>query len=326
MSRLEMLRQALIARGVLAPQSLPLDSSASARPWFVSLVLGFAGWLAGVFALIFISLVFTPDSAGEYAFAGLVTLAAAYGLYTVNRESSFFDQLALALSIAGQLAMILAGGEIFESAAGIAAFVAIMQVILFVMMPNRLAKLLAALLACIAWAVTVRFAWWSDDLGTLRETSLLAALIGWLLVWLPVALLAHALIRSETAWMARGAQHFARPALSGLLVALALGTWVSEPFGSLQFWSEPNTNWLALWPLLGAVAALFAAISAFRLRHRALVGLAILSALLHIVQLYFLLGVTLLVKSGIMLVCGLLLTVAAIAVERRTSTQQERAP
>ncbi|MFO7305551.1 MAG: DUF4401 domain-containing protein [Gammaproteobacteria bacterium] len=327
MSRSEALRQALVARGVLAPESPPLDMRARARPWFVSLLLGVGGWLAGVFAAIFVALVFQPGSTTEYALVGLLALATAYALYAIDRESAFFDQLALALSIAGQLALLVAGWAFVESLAGIATFATVMQIALFVLMPNRMARLLAALCACIAWALTVRLSWWSaDELGAPSEASLSAAFVAWLFVWIPIAVLVQVLVHWEASWMARGLQRFARPALSGMLVALALGTWLSEPFGALRFWDASSTNWLALWPLLGAGAALLAAVNAFRLRHRALVGLGIAGALLHVVHFYFLLGVSLLLKSAILLVVGAALLAVAAAIERGLSKPGEQAP
>ena len=71
-----------------------------------------------------------------------------------------------------------------------------------------------------------------------------------------------------------------------------------------------------LWPLLGALAALFAAYCAFLLRTRALIGLAIAGALLHISQFYYVLGATLVMKSLIMLADGGACLAAAWVVRR----------
>lgn len=317
MSDLDSLRRALIARGLMTeelPASAPLSAE---RPWFVSLVLGSAGWLAGVFGLICIGLIFRPDTALGLAIAGALMLAAAYGLYAVDRDNAFFDQLALALSIAGQLAMTGAAWEATNSIAGTVALVALMQAILVLLMPNRLAKLLATFFACIAWAFAVRFGWWDDEEFSPRLVP--PALASWFIVWLPIIAGVEALIRSETRWMASGMQSLARPALSGLLLSLAFGTWASQPFGSRQFWSTSvETNWLAMWPLLGAAAALFAATCAYRVRNRALIGAAAAGALLHIVHFYFVLSTTLLMKSCIMLVFGVLLSAAAALLSRST--------
>ncbi len=324
MSAVESLRQGLIDRGLLDARSATAAMTPTPRPWFISIVLGCAGWLAGVFALIFVGVIFSPDTAPGFALTGLVLLAAAYGLYAIDRESAFFDQLALALSIAGQLAMAFAAWEATDSAAGTAALVALLQAVLVVALPNRLAKLLSTFFACIAWALAIRFRWWgSYELDGAPEASLLPALIGWLVIWVPIAVSAYLLIEWEARWLTRGLQRFGRPLLSGLLISLAIGTWVSEPFGSLQFWSNSaQTNWLALWPLLATAAALFAATCAFRMRNRALIGVAIAGALLHVAQFYFLLGTTLLVKSAIMLVVGILLSVFATVLEKRARAHE----
>ncbi len=317
MSDLDVLKRALVSRGLMAeglPTPAPLPSH---RPWFVSLVLGSAGWLAGVFGLICIGLIFRPDTALELTSAGVLMLAAAGGLYALDRENAFFDQLALALSIAGQLAMTGAAWDITNSVAGTVALVALMQVVLVLLLPNRLAKFLAAFFACIAWAFAVRFAWWDAEEFSLRLVP--PALASWFVVWIPVIAGAHALVRTEARWMASGMQYLARPALTGLLLSLAFGTWASLPFSSAHLWSASvETDWLAMWPLLSAAAALFAAICAFRIRNRALIGAAIGGALLHVVHFYFLLGTTLLMKSCIMLIVGVLLSVTAALLSRRT--------
>ena len=86
-------------------------------------------------------------------------------------------------------------------------------------------------------------------------------------------------------------------------------------------------NWLVVWPLLAVAAALFAGLCAFRLRHRALIGVAIAGALLHLIQFYYLLGVSLVVKSYIMLALGTALLLAARAIDTRaTTTVPDRSP
>jgi hypothetical protein len=143
------------------------------------------------------------------------------------------------------------------------------------------------------------------------------ALIGWFVVWLPIVGTVHALVSNESRWMSAGSQRIARAALTGLLVSLSLATWMSEPFDSLMFWNEQHrTNWMALWPLLGAIGALLAAVYAFRLRSRVLIGIASVGALLHIGQFYYLLGLTLLAKSCIMLSVGVLALLSAAWLKR----------
>ena len=315
------LTDALVARKVIQRTGPPPDA-AEDRPWYISTVLGAAGWFAGLFTLVFVAILVEPETAAGFGFAGVVMLAAAFGLYAAAR-TAFFDQLALAFSIAGQLALTWAFAEGTESAAGTAALVTLLQVALWVAMPNRLAKVLAAFFACIAWALAARFVVWGDALlsDVRDDVALGPALASWLVIWAPLLAASEVLIRREAAWMAERARTLARPALTGLLMALALATWASEPLGTLVFWGPPpgnQRNWLVLWPLLGVATALFAAVCAYRLKSRALVGLAIAGGLLHVIQFYYLLGTTLVMKSMIMLGVGVVLIVAAWSLERRS--------
>ncbi|HEY7672931.1 MAG TPA: DUF4401 domain-containing protein [Gammaproteobacteria bacterium] len=317
---LDELIDALVERNLIRRKA-PLAEPADDRPWYISVILGAAGWLAGLFALAFVGALFTPETPGGFAFAGLVMLGAGFGLYAAGR-SAFFDQLALALSIAGQLALAWAAADSTESAAATAALVTLMQVVLLAAMPNRMAKVLAAFFACIAWALAIRFALWGETLlsDVSREVPLGLALVSWLVIWAPLIAGAEALIAFEARWMAGAGQRLARTALTGLLMALAIATWASEPLGSLVFWSPPRetyVNWLVLWPLLGAATSLFAAVCAYRLQSRALVGFAIAGGLLHVMQFYYLLGTTLVVKSMIMLAVGVALLLAAWGFGRR---------
>ncbi|WP_116813401.1 DUF4401 domain-containing protein [Steroidobacter cummioxidans] len=293
------------------------------RPWFISIVLGASGWLAGVFVLIFVALLFKPDSTGAITLAGLVLLAAAFGLYAVDRDSQFFDQFALALSIAGQFALVWAAYDATHSEAATAALTCALQILLLLVMPNFFARMLAAFFACCAWALAIRFGWWGSSSYSATEQALGPALIGWFVVWLPIIGIVHALINNESGWMRGAAQRLARAALIGLLVSLSLATWISEPLGSLTFWEDQHrTNWMALWPLLGAIGALLAVVYAFRLRSRALIGIASIGALLHVGQFYYLLGLSLLIKSCIMLGVGVLALLAATWLQRHESQQR----
>ena len=313
------LTNALAERGLLPAGAEPPSSGHADRPWFIGVVLGASGWLAGLFALLFVYLAFEPESPGGFALAGVIMLAAAYGLYFADRDSAFFDQLALALSIAGQLALAWAAADATDSTAATAALMTALQLVLLFVLPNYLAKTLAAFFACVAWAIAVRYGWWDRSVfdEPREDVALLPALLGWLVIWTPLIVAVYALIAREAEWMAGALRGVARPALNGLIGALAIATWVSEPFGSLPFWASGNqTNWLALWPLFAVGTALFAASCAFRLRSPALVGLSIAGALLHTMQFYYVLGTTLLQKSWIMLAVGVGLLAAAWALQR----------
>lgn len=318
------LENALAERGIEVAASQSAVDETADRPWFISAVLGAAGWFAGVFVLVFAFLLIEPEGAAAIGGCGAVLLVAAYGLYFAGRGGSFLEQLALALSIAGQIGLSIAAAEATESAAATAGLMAILQLVLLFVLPNHFAKTLAAFFACVAWALTLRLGWWDRSLfGARGEAVALApAVLGWVAIWAPVIAATEWLVRRESDWLATNLRRFARPALSGAIGALTLATWLSEPFGNMPLLSSnfDAPNWLALWPLLGTGTALYAAACAFRLRSRSLLGLAIAGGLLHAMQFYYVLGTTLVVKSAVMVGVGTVLLAAAWTLRRTTAT------
>ena len=310
------LSRAMAHRGMVPADADPVPFGGAGRPWYVSAVLGAAGWLASLFGFMFVVLWVSPDTAAGFAFAGALMLGAGYGLYVADRDNAFFEQLALALTLAGEIALVWAVGDTTDSATATAGFATLLSAGLVLALPDHFARMLSTFFACVTWALTVRFGWWGAESLRDPETAVALgpALLGWMLIWIPVAVGVHLLIQREARWMATGARRVARPALTGLLLALSVGTWASEPVAALTVWVGPAervTSWLALWPLLGVAAALFAAVCAYRLRHEAMLGVAIAGALLHVIQFYYMLGVTLVVKSYVMLAVGAALLVAA---------------
>ena len=322
----------LIHNGVIATNAAPLPPQPQGRPWFVSALQGFAGWLAGIFALIFIAVAFEPHGTGGFILFALLLLPAAFAMYWSARGNVFLDQLALAASMAGQVSVFAALATATDHTVWIpTAGVAFMQCVLIILMPNPLARSIAAFFACVAWSLTIRFAWWGEEEtwnGAQHAVSLASALIGWAVIWIPVAALCIAAIVSETRWMGQAAARVVRPALTGMLLALTFGTFASEPrdaFGWLRPSGTAPEDWLVLWPLLNAAAALVAGLGAFHLRNKALLGAAIAAALLHVGQFYFLLGTSLVVKSVIMVGVGMLLLGWGVVLRRSNPSQSEAA-
>ena len=318
------LQAELVRRRLLSPSAGAMPAVTHDRPWFISIVLGAAGWLAGVFALAFVALLLKPDTAVSIALAGMMLLVGAFFLYAIDRGSQFLDQFALALSIAGQFAVVWAADRATNSNTATAAWACILQVALLIVMPNRLAKVLAAFFACCAWALLVRFGWWEEQgYDVQRQVMLGLALMGWFAVWAPVIIAVQVLVSTESAWMSSALRSIARAALTGLLLSLSVATWISEPLASLVFWEgHSQKDWMALWPLLGASSSLLAAVYAFRLRSWALIGVATIGALLHVSQFYYLLGLSLLLKSCIMLGVGVIALLAAAWLQRRGLVQE----
>jgi hypothetical protein len=324
------LRRELQSRGLVAaatpePADTPVDLLPQ-RPWYIGLLLGASGWIAGFFLLGFVALLFHPDRAEGAAFSGAVLLAAAWGLFKADRDGAFVSQLALALSIAGQCLVLFAMNEHARGIGPIAASALLLQVVLALAMPNALHRSLSTLFATLAWALTVRFVFFGEPefwLASREPTpSLARALAGWLATWLPVGAGLWMLIRREPAWMARGWAPVLRPVLNGAIVGLAFATLASEPFESLRWLGERSAarpDWLALWPLLSALGALAGVAAGFALRSRALMGTSVFAVLLHVSHFYYALGNSLLLKSLLMLAMGAAMLFAARAFKPRES-------
>ncbi len=307
---------------------LVTPSAAPARPLSVSLLLGVSGWVAGCFLLVFVALLFRPDTAGEAAVSGGLLLAAAWGLFTVDRDGQqvFVTQLALALSIAGQCLVLFAMAKDTHGIAPVAGAALVLQTVLVLVMPNRLHRTLSTLFALIAWALTLRFGLFGEPQGWSRNATphaapLPAALAGWLLAWLPVAALLWYAIRREAAWAARSWAPAISSIITGLIVGLAFATLASHPFESFRWFGagQADIGLLALWPLLSALGALGALAAAFALRRRGLMVMCVIATLLHIGNFYYALGTTLLAKSLLMLTMGGLLLVLAQSLRPKES-------
>ena len=304
---LELTRE-LRVLGLVADGADPaLANLAPGRPWYIGLMLGIAGWVAGVFVLIFAFMLFKLDSGGGAAISGAVLLAAAWGLFAVDRDGAFVSQLALALSIAGQFAVLFGLGEVFlkgaHEIAGVALVALVLQAILVAAMPNALHRTMSALFACTAWALLVRYGLWDQSPWGTRsaanaELPFGLALAGWAIAWLPIGGMLYVIVR---------------PAAAGIILGLAVTTLLSQPFESFPWMSETaaGRGGFALWPLLSALAALGALVAAYALGDRGLTAVCVIAALVHVSHFYYAMGATLLAKSATMIVLGALLLYGA---------------
>jgi hypothetical protein len=328
----------LRARGVIRGAEQAVTEDAPDRPWFVALLQGFAGWLAGIFLLLFIALAFKPDTTGGLVALGVILLGAAWGLYQAARDAVFLDQLALAISIAGQIALAWGILKDAHSALAISATLFGMQVLVALVMPNKTARVIATVFACIAWVYLVRLLLRpgpGDEMffgeGPGHDAPMFGAwpiLAGWLLTWIPLSALAAWLIARESVWMASGLRSLLRPALTGVLVALSFGLALVDPcqlfVGGIHAHGG-RMSWWALLPLSSIGLALFAGWCAFRLRSSGLSGVAILGALLQMSRFYYLYGTTLMWKSTLMLALGASMLTAGVWVQRRYLTTRSAA-
>ncbi len=142
--------------GLLAPEAvLPEPAVAARSPWYTRVMLGFAGWLAGMFLVGFFAGTFVllfKDAVGMLVLSALL-IGAAVLIDRKSRGAEVVGQLALALSMAGQaffvfgLAQLIPGrrDELFVPWA-----FAGLQVFLFVAMRSYLHRCISAVLGAAA--------------------------------------------------------------------------------------------------------------------------------------------------------------------------------
>jgi hypothetical protein len=325
--------EAVRARGVTIPEKEPPSLDEEDRPWFVSLMLSAAGWLAAIFILAFVGVafeLFDLNSRATLFGVGVVLLAGAWAMYYADDQGgTFLDQLALAISIAGQIAVAWSVLEDEKSGTLICAFLLVLQLVVFAVMPNKRARTLAAMFATIAWVSTVRFALANGHGGDfflhgpeLQGFDPWRLIIAWLLTWLPLLALLQWMTWRESMWMSSDLRNHARPALAGLLIGVALGSAFSELFALVEFNENVigmRIGWIALFPLLSIAAAMFAAFCAFRMRSTGLAGFAAFAALAHVARFYYNFGTSLTWKSLIMVCAGAALLGAGLLLKRRAA-------
>lgn len=336
------LADALATRGLLGlDRTLAVGPAPPQKsPWYVQVVLGICAWFAGLFLLGFLFMTLADvlfrgnDHWGAVIVLGLITCSGAALLYRLASETSTFaPQFALAMSCAGQVGLATGFGGFGNLRTAIWGML-IVEIALIPAMRNRLQRFLLTLGAVIAWALGTHdllfhdlpgISWHSANSG-LYSTSLVPVLL-WIAVWAPVAYAAYWFAAGEAQWMADGREALMRPITYGVIAALSIAPLATHPatfwsavgLGSTRELTDGSLNATALWPLLSVILAEWAMALAFRLRNRPLIGLAILFALAEVSAFYYVLGVTLLIKSIVMILIGSALVAGSYLVPVETA-------
>ncbi|MGO4326969.1 DUF4401 domain-containing protein [Cupriavidus sp. 2TAF22] len=220
----------LAARGLAHGQ--PAQDPAR-TPWAVRLLMGLAGWLGAVFFLAFLLgsvFVAARDNGAAMALCGAAMIALAAVLYA-RRSGTALEQFALAVSLSGQGLLVFGasqaygGSRLLETPAFWAAL-AMLEAVLYAVMPNRLHRCLAALGAWTGVALALHL---GMTPGLRHFWQSMALSLGWLA---PLALaLLTGFVWAEGRLSAAGRQGWLEPAadatllfaLSAALVVTGLG-------------------------------------------------------------------------------------------------------
>lgn len=335
MNKQERLWQRLREQG-LVDGALPV-ATGLALPWYIVLMHGIAGWLASLFLLSFLGglLTFLNDNALLMLVLGAGLCSGSFLLLRTERGSVFFRQMGLAVSLSGQLLIALGLYEGFGVTVPAFFFsLAACQLLLAWLMPDFTHRLLSTWFALLAFFLGM------EQLGLPGLASgccVLGFVLIWLgerrltrfyLIWLPIAYgVALALLCFASYRLTDGLAGYSQPVSAAWQVALfalhLLLFFVAVVLLALALYQRYHTaanrtvliGWLMLggllllaaaWLLPGAAVGLVLLLVGFRYGQRILVGLGGVALLGFVSWYYYHLGVSLLIKSVILLACGLL--------------------
>lgn len=344
----QLTEQQLVSGDLPAPGELE-------SPWYVRVMIGFAGWLAAIFMLGFIAaaLEFVFRNEGVAIIIGAVMLVLAFLILDKKGKQDFAGQFGLAMSFAGQ-ALIAYGlfdiGNLFNSWVWL--MLALLQTALAWLMPNSIHRVWSAFAAAMAlsYALTHAHIYY-------LQSGLLMGLVAyvWLheLRWLeqqqrvkPIGYgLTLALVYQATS---RSMYHvfysFSSPAATHKVGALQ--PWMGELLAGMVIvyvvWALLRQQQVqvpgrvANATLLATVLVVLASIEAngisvgvmiillgFANGNRILTGIGITALLYYLSVYYFLMHTTLLEKSKLLFLLGSLLLLTAWVMRRWLFKPQE---
>jgi hypothetical protein len=339
----EELWQRLLTSG-LVEGDLPTEGDASA-PWFVRVMLGIAGWIGAMFLLGFVGAGFAfVFKSTEAAFVvGILVCAAAAFIFRAVPKNDFVAQFGLAVSLAGQFLMVFGASKWFDRSAGsIALYISVQQALLFFAVPNYVHRVWAAWTCALAVASAMLDA----ELFVLTPAVVTGAFAALALAEFKFARHGE-MVRAGIYGLALAA--VLTSVLHGQLLAeFVTGHWRQELLGGSTLLWVGRLASLAV--LLGSVIALLRReklavssgpgriavmsalilglvsikapgvgpatvilIAGFANANRVLAGLGIFALLGYLSHYYYSLETTLLEKSGLLIVFGVALLLARLA-------------
>ncbi len=328
-----------LQKAALVEGSLPEAGDASS-PWFIRVMLGFAGWLGALFLLGFVgaAFAFVFRSAASMVVVGAGACVAAVVIFRAAPKSDFMAQFGLAGSLAGQALLLFGFAGLFHdfSPTQFAWCFLLQEAALFVLIPNFLHRVLCALGGALAanWllldaglaafapaAVTAAFlAAWLSEFELDRHGPLLRAGGYGLAIAAVVTAVLHGGL--WLGWLARqghGApvggdpvEWLGRGASALVLVAAVVALLRRE---GLALGSGQGRVGLAAALILGAASfkapgvgpAVAILVVGYANGNRVLAGLGIFALLGYLSHYYYALQSTLLFKSGLLVATGIAL-------------------
>ncbi len=315
-------------------------------PWYVRLLVGFSGWLAALFMLAFFAvgfeIVYENKILGFVFGSGLIFVA--YKMLVKKSISDFSSQFALAISFSGQ-ALLVFSLNLFESFSGGDAInwllLAGIQFALAWYMPNSIHRAWSAFAAIIGtnialaiWHIyfiqtvfimfVVAIVWLNEFKWIEQHKKIKAMGYGFTLALLYQASWGNTkfLLLSLSGYKSNMAQPWLRELLAGLVILYVV-------FELLKRQSIKIPSRVAIISLAGSIILIFASMKMFGITvgvviillgyangNRILTSLGIASLIYYISAYYYSLHITLLDKSQLLAILGILLLLASWLIRR----------
>lgn len=325
---------------------LPAEEEASA-PWFVRVMLGIAGWIGAMFLLGFVGAGFAfVFKSTEAAFVvGILVCAAAVAIFRAVPKNDFIAQFGLAVSLAGQVLLVVGTSEWFDRSEGmIALYISLQQALLFFVVPNYVHRVWASWTCALAAAyalltaglfvltpavVTAAFAWLAlSEFKFARYGEMIRAGVYGLALAAVLTSVLHGQLLGEFVmghrhhglFMGSATLWFGRAASLAVLLGTVLALLHCE---KLAVSSGPGRVALVSALVLGLVSikapgvgpAAVILIAGFANANRVLAGLGIFALLAYLSHYYYSLETTLLEKSGLLVAFGVALLLTRFAMK-----------
>lgn len=338
MNSMQQLWERLKAGGVVSGE-MPVVDEVHAPLWFVRVMLGISGWIAASFLLGFLAagLSFVIEEAVAAITVGALFMAAAYLLFRFMARNDFFTQFALALSFAGQALFMFGLFQLLKPEESLLWWIiAAMQGLLALLMPSFIHRVWSA------WAAVTALVLALAIMGAFHlAAGIVAATVA--LIWLnelrwpahgelirpigygvTLALLqiegqgsSPAELLSLLAGRGESLATWLQPWLGELLTGVALLVVVWQLLGRIHPPVLPRNRVAVLLATViiaalslkapGIAAGLMVVLLGFAGGNRALLGVGIAALLFYISIYYYQMETTLLVKSGVLALTGLVL-------------------
>jgi uncharacterized membrane protein len=259
----------VVAEGLAPPESLTRARAAlegptdTTPPWYARVIAGFGAWVATGCLIGFLVIVDLVDNETAAMIVGALLVAAGvYARRQADPDQDFIRQLSLAVSLAGQVLVVVGVRAVTESTAAASLAALAMSGVVIALVPDQAHRFMAALTGSIGLVATMasfRLAWSVGSLGPLGDVILrgsdiaAAAFVG------VIAYAWRVDVRGRSSQRAEILEPVGYGTLAALLLMLVFSSWFRE----VEDFTRGQRSGAAAWTLgPGTTVAIALALSA----------------------------------------------------------------